>query len=236
MQLPSPYPLAALLHLFYPRYCLGCLTDLSMEQNVICAACEYSLPATGFEKMANNPVENIFHGRLNLQAGSASYFFSKDSLLQDLMFALKYRHQKEVGTWLGLKMGSWLAASKRFNRVDYIIPLPLHPEKILIRGYNQAQLIADGISRSWKKPVLSHAIVREKFTNSQTKQNRDNRWLNMQNVFTVRDPKLLKNRHCLLVDDVITTGATLEACGKAILGIEGCQISIATAAFTPLIS
>lgn len=236
MRLSSPYPLAALLHLFYPRYCLGCLTDLPMEQALICPVCEYSLPATGFEKLADNPVEKIFHGRLHLQAGSATYFFSKDSLLQDLIFALKYRNQKEAGTWLGIKMGGWLAASKRFETVDCIIPLPLHPEKIFIRGYNQAQLIADGISSSWKKPVFSNAILREKFTSTQTKQNRDNRWLNMQNVFTVRDPSLLRNRHCLLVDDVITTGATLEACGKALLQIEGCQISIATAAYTPLIS
>ncbi|MFM7357116.1 MAG: ComF family protein [Sediminibacterium sp.] len=227
-------PLQSLLHLFFPHYCMGCFNDLSTRYQVICPVCEYHLPTTGFAHLTNNPVEKIFWGRLSLVSATAAYFFSSNSLIQELIFSLKYKQKKETGLWLGKRLGHSLAHSERFHSIDCIIPLPLHKEKELLRGYNQANLIALGIQQILGKPILPDAVIRDKFTASQTHQNRDNRWLNMQNIFRVVEPEKLKHKHCLLVDDVITTGATLEACGKALLGIPGCRISIAAAAFTPV--
>lgn len=213
---------------------MGCFTDLSSRYELICPICDYQLPMTGFADLKNNPVEKIFWGRLSATSATAAYYFTRNTLLQELIFSLKYHQKKEVGCWLGKKLGYTLSHSPRFQSIDCIIPLPLHKEKEIIRGYNQAALIAEGIGQVLHKPVYNSVVVREKFTESQTHQSRDNRWLNMQNIFRVNQPQLLMNKHCLLVDDVITTGATLEACGKSLLQVPGCRISIATVAFTSL--
>lgn len=234
MTQPWVQPLQTLLHLFFPHYCMGCLTDLTSRHQLICPICEYHLPMTGFADLQNNPVEKIFRGRLSTTSATAAYYFTRNTLLQEMIFSLKYQQKKEVGYWLGRKLGHSLANSHRFQSIDCIIPLPLHKEKELARGYNQAAVIAEGIGQLMHKPVHHLAVIREKFTLSQTRQTRDNRWLNMQNIFRVSQPNLLMNKHCLLVDDVITTGATLEACGKTLLQVPGCQISVATVAYTSL--
>lgn len=227
-------PFQALMHLFFPHYCMGCFTDLRSRHQLICPICDYHLPLTGFADLNHNPVEKIFWGRLSATSATAAYYFTRNTLMQELIFSLKYQQKKEVGYWLGKKLGNTLLYSHRFQSIDCIIPLPLHKEKELQRGYNQAALIAEGIGQVLHKPVYQLAVTREKFTQSQTRQSRDNRWLNMQNIFHVNQPQLLMNQHCLLVDDVITTGATLEACGKSLLQVPGCQISIATVAYTSL--
>lgn len=231
---PLVQPFQTLMHLFFPNYCMGCFTDLPSRHHLICPICDFHLPLTGFADLNNNPVEKIFRGRLSATSATAAYYFTRNTLLQELIFSLKYQQKKEVGYWLGKKLGYTISYSHRFQSIDCIIPLPLHKEKEMVRGYNQATLIAEGIGQVLCKPVYNLAVTREKFTESQTRQSRDNRWLNMQNIFRIHQPNLLKNKHCLLVDDVITTGATLEACGKSLLQVPGCQISIATVAFTSL--
>jgi ComF family protein len=234
MTQPLVRPLQSLLHLLFPHYCPGCFTDLHQPQQLICPICEYQLPTTDFASLKNNPVEKIFIGRLPLVAATSAFYFTSDSLIQELIFSLKYRQKIEAGIWLGRKLGSSLFNSRRFHSIDCIIPLPLHTDKMILRGYNQAEIIAKGIQQNLGIPLHTHAIIREKFTQSQTRQTRDNRWLNMKEIFRVTDTELLMNKHCLLVDDVVTTGATLEACGKALLSVPGCQISIATVAYTSL--
>jgi ComF family protein len=190
------------------------------------------LPETGFFSTIANPIEKLFYGRSEISCAGAAYYFTKDSLLQHLLIQLKYKSNKESGYFLGRMMGHSLIRSERFAGIDALIPLPLHEKKEQVRGYNQAALICEGISEVWQKPVLMDAVTRLRFTETQTNQNRLSRWQNMEGVFAVTQPAELRNRHLLLVDDVITTGATLEACGSSILAVAGSRLSIAAAAYT----
>jgi ComF family protein len=203
--------LQSLLHLFFPHNCEGCGTGLFDEKKFLCPRCTHRLPATSFFALRGNPVEKLFYGRMPLTHGGAAYYFSKNSLLQHLLIQLKYRNNPEAGYFLGRMMGGLLGQEPVFSAIDLLLPLPLNRKKEFKRGYNQAALICDGISAVWQKPVLYDAVERIRFTETQTKQNRVSRWQNMEGVFHATNPQLLQNKHILLVDDVITTGATLEA-------------------------
>lgn len=224
--------LSSLLHLFYPHTCEGCGSDLLSDHQFLCARCMHQLPVTGFFAKADNPVEKIFYGRVPVKQAAAAFYFTKSSLLQHLLVQLKYKSNKEAGYFLGRMLGHALAASERFVDTDVLVPLPLHPKKEFIRGYNQAALLCEGIAEVWPKPILLHAVTRTRFTETQTHQNRQSRWQNMEAVFAVTQPELLTNKQILLVDDVITTGATLEACGASILEVKGAALSIVAAGYT----
>ena len=219
-------------HLLYPHNCEGCGTDVLNDDAILCTKCLFNLPETNFTNTKNNPVEKIFYGRLNIIAATAAYYFTKNSLLQHLMIQLKYRNNKDVGFFLGKQLGYQLKESERFNDVDVLVPLPLNPKKEKKRGYNQAMIICEGIASVWQKPVLKNTLIRTQFTETQTQQDRIHRWQNMQHVFAMADKNSLQGKHVLLVDDVITTGATLEACGTTIVNIPNTQLSIATLAWT----
>lgn len=223
---------APFLHLFYPHNCEGCGSDVLPADQFLCARCRHYLPATNFFAQHGNPVEKLFYGRAGIEQAGATYYFTKNSLLQHLLIQLKYRGNQDAGYFLGRMMGQSLARSERFARVDALLALPLNPKKQQLRGYNQAALLCDGISEVWQKPVLENAITRTRFTETQTLQNRISRWQNMEGVFAVTQPALLRNKHLLLVDDVITTGATLEACGSSLLAVDGVKLSIGAAAYT----
>ncbi len=220
------------LNLVFPHYCEGCGSDNLNSEQFICLNCLTTLPATGFEKIDENTIEKIFYGRLNLQYATAGFYFTKQSLIQHLIHLLKYKSNKEAGFFLGKLLGQQLLASAKFNEVDAIIPLPLNAKKIILRGYNQAEIIAQGISEIYKKPVLNNVVDRVVYTTSQTKHSRVERWQNMKGIFEIKDVNAIINKHILLVDDIVTTGATLEACGNIILK-NGCKaLSIATVAYT----
>jgi ComF family protein len=219
-------------HLFFPHNCLNCGSDTLEFDQFLCAQCFEQLPETGFFSKPNNIIENIFSGRINIALAGSAYYFTKDSLLQHLLIELKYRGHKETGLFLGKLTGSQLHQSNRFNEIDIIIPLPLNEKKERKRGYNQAALIAQGIATVLQKPVRDKFVTRSIFTESQTHKDRISRWQNMEGVFSVTNVDALKGKHVLLVDDVITTGATLEACGQAILKIPHTKLSIATVAYT----
>lgn len=216
------------LHLLFPHCCTGCGTDTIAATQVLCPACADALPHTHFEHHANNPIEKIFWGRLPLTQATAQYFFTKDSVMQQLMHSLKYRGNKEVGLWLGKMMGTQLAATNRFMQVDALVPLPLYPEKEHQRGYNQAQVLCEGMSSVMQKPVLHGAVIRTHHTESQTKKSRVERWQNMDGRFLVTNPAMLQGKHLLVVDDVVTTGATLEACGGCLMEVPDVRLSVAT--------
>ena len=190
------------------------------------------MPETGFLDVADNPVERKFYGQLKIAAAGCAYYFTKHSLLQHLVKQLKYKGNKDIGIFLGKQLGKQLAASERFNNIDCIIPLPLNQKKESRRGYNQAAIIAKGITACWPKPILLNAVERNVFTETQTHKDRIGRWQSMQGVFVLKDHEAIRNKHILLVDDIITTGATLEACGEAILSATGSMLSIATVAYT----
>lgn len=224
--------IADFAHLIFPHNCEGCGTDAIQQHDFLCMKCIAQLPETGFENIDENPIEKIFYGRLNIQNATAAFYFSKQSLIQHLLHQLKYRGNKEAGYFLGKMLGYQLSKSQKFKDIDTIIPLPLNPKKELKRGYNQAAIIAEGVISIFKKSLETKAVIRTVFTETQTHQNRINRWKNMDGVFAVINPKAIEAKHVLLIDDIITTGATLDACGNTILK-SGCKsLSIATIAYT----
>lgn len=218
----------SLLQLFYPHLCAGCGSDTLPTSSQLCVKCIYALPLSGFEKQANNPVERILSGRIAFEKATAQLYFTKHSALQHMMHAFKYKGNKDLGHQLGLIMGNQLLESRRFKDVDALIPLPLHESKQRKRGYNQAEILCKGIAEIMKLPVIKKAVVRPDATESQTKKNRTERWKNMEGRFALTHENLIENKHLLLIDDVITTGATLEACGQELLQVSGVKLSIAT--------
>ncbi len=222
----------SLLHLFFPHNCLGCHTDMIAPGQVLCATCFINLPETNLFEQEDNPLEHSFHGRVNIRHAAAAFYYSKDSLIQQLVYSLKYRGAKEAGEFLGTQLGMRLEQCQRFSDVDLIIPLPLNEKKLRRRGYNQAEIIARAVAEVWPKPVNTTALVRTIFTETQTKKDRQARWQTMEGVFVVADAKALEGKHILLIDDIITTGATIEACAGAINSVKGTSISLASVAWT----
>lgn len=219
-------------HLFFPHTCAGCGSDIIEQDQILCAVCYLELPETHFFKHPRNTIEKIFAGRIRIESAGSAYYFTKHSILQNLIFELKYKGNKEVGYLLGKLTGRQILESSRFEDIDIIVPLPLNKKKEKKRGYNQASLIAEGMSEMLGKPVITDAIRRSIFTETQTHKDRVSRWQTMQDVFVVIDPDALKGKHVLLVDDVVTTGATLEACGQTVINIPETKLSIASVAYT----
>jgi ComF family protein len=220
------------LHLFFPHVCSGCGSDVIDTNHQLCLRCLSQLPKTDFFAKAGNPVEEKFYGRLPIYQAGAAFFFTKNSLIENIIYELKYKGNKDIGKYLGKSVGRYLQESKRFTNVDVIIPMPLNVRRLKKRGYNQSSMLAEGISSVCNIAVDNKAVIRKINTETQTHSGRIARLENMQNVFAVADPEAIQNKHVLLVDDVITTGASLEACGAEILKIPGVTLSIATLAYT----
>jgi ComF family protein len=218
--------------LLFPHFCLSCGCDLKDRDTILCYRCQLDLPFTNFFSIPDNPVEKSFYGRLNLQAAGASFYFTKDSIMQNLLAELKYKQNISVGFYLGRLMGYQLKLSERFSSIDLLIPMPLHPKKQMKRGYNQASIICKGIQSVWNKPIAENAIIRKVFSDSQTLQDRLHRWENMEGIFALKDRAQIIQKHLLLVDDVTTTGASLEALGSVLEAEMGVKLSVATAAYT----
>ncbi|PSL49165.1 ComF family protein [Chitinophaga niastensis] len=222
--------LSPLVHLFYPHCCEVCGTDLPQTEELLCLRCMQALPATNFHRHANNPVALIFNGRALVQQATAAYYYSQSSGLQQLIHQFKYRQRPDIANWLGKQMGYMLKESTWLSTIDCIVPVPLFPRKEKLRGYNQATLLANGIAHVTQLPVQPKALSRQQFTSTQTKKGRTGRWQNVADAFQANDTSIC-NRHLLLVDDVITTGATTEACCNALLQA-GAQVSVCCLAFS----
>jgi ComF family protein len=222
----------ATLHLLFPHVCEGCGSDVLQKEHELCLRCLSSLPQTNFHLHTNNPIERLFIGRIPLMVATAQFYFTKESLMQRLMHSFKYKSNKELGLYLGNLMGQALTASNRFNSIEALVPLPLFPSKEKRRGYNQATILCQGIAQVIGKPVLKNAISRNQHTETQTKKNRVERWQNMEGRFELKDAASIEDKHILLVDDVVTTGATLEACARELLQAQNTQLSIATLCFS----
>ena len=214
------------LHLLFPHVCCGCGNDILDKESVLCLRCIDAMPETNFELHPNNPVEKKFWGRLQLQHATAQYYFTRESLMQRLMHQFKYKGNKELGFQLGKIMGESLKKSTRFD-IDALIPLPLFPVKEKKRGYNQATVLCEGIAESMQVPIFRDVIIRPQHTDTQTKKGRIERWQNMEGKFVLTKPEAVINKNVLLIDDVVTTGATLEACGIELLKAENVKLSIA---------
>ncbi|HRO46881.1 ComF family protein [Agriterribacter sp.] len=219
-------------HLLFPHLCNGCGSDLINGDHLLCLKCYQRLSETGFVSIPDNPVEKALWGRLICNSAMSQYYFTKDSLLQRLIHQFKYKDNKELAHYFGKLMGEALQTSARFQRPDALVPLPLFPDKEYKRGYNQAALLCEGIAAILQVPVLYNTVLRTRYTTTQTHKTRMERWQNVEGVFMCAANAELRQKKILLVDDVITTGATIEACGNAILeDVPDVQLSIATLAY-----
>lgn len=219
------------LALFYPRLCAGCQATLVRGEEVICLGCQADLPKTGFEKVKDNPVSQLFWGRADVQLATAFCGFDKGGIMQHFMHQLKYKGSKEVGEMLGKLFGNDLKQCDPFLEIDLIIPVPLHPKRERSRGYNQSHEICKGISAVMGKPMVTGNLVRNHYSETQTNKGRFERWENVRELFSVKSPQTLKGKHILLIDDVVTTGSTLEACANVLLQVPGVKVSIGTLAY-----
>ena len=216
----------ALLHFMFPHICVGCGSDILVKDSLLCLRCLDGLPQTKFELYPGNPVEKRFYGRLPLQHATAQFYFTKGSLVSHLVHEVKYKRNKDLGIQLGRIIGDSIFRAGRFD-ADLMIPLPLFEHRQRKRGYNQSMLLCEGMSELLKIPVAEHSIVRPMHTATQTDKGRMERWKNIEGKFELRDRELVAGKHILLVDDVITTGATLESCGIEILKASNASLSIA---------
>lgn len=220
-----------LLDLFFPRLCLACDSHLPPQGEIICLFCQHRLPQTDYHLLKENPFTERFWGRLPLQNAGSLYHFNKGGGVQRLIHRLKYHQQPEIGYQLGVLHGRLLRSCVPYTEVELIVPVPLHPKKQHLRGYNQSDCYARGLSEAMGIPWSGQALARRTFTKTQTRKSRLERLNNVETVFTLQLPEQVKGKHILLVDDVITTGATLEACGLELLKGEGVKLSMATIGF-----
>jgi ComF family protein len=220
-----------LVGLFFPNLCLACRRHLPPHHSVLCLTCQYRLPKTNFHTYPDNPFAERFWGRAPIEAGAAFYYFTKGGKVQHLIHALKYEGRKEVGIQIGQWYGAQLRESPGFSNAEVIVPVPLHPRRQWERGYNQSDCFAEGLSDAMGIPWTPQAMARRRHTATQTHKSRLDRLHNVGELFAIADPHLLEGRHVLLVDDVMTTGATLEACALKLLELPGVRLSMATIAF-----
>jgi len=220
------------LHLLYPQICFGCGTDQIEKAMPLCQQCIQDLPFTDFFSINENPIEKIFWGRTDIQNAGALLFFTKDSLVQTLITQLKYHHNKKVGILFGKLMGEAIAVEEKFKQVDIIIPIPISASKMNSRGYNQSEVIAMGIQQVWNRSIMQDVLIKKNWSNSQTKKDRKARLQQVPDLFFLQNPAFIKGKHILLVDDVLTTGATLEAAIETLMAGSPASVSIAVAAYT----
>ncbi|MDR2564089.1 MAG: ComF family protein [Prevotellaceae bacterium] len=222
----------ALVSLVYPDFCEVCGESLVSGERVICISCLYEMPRTRFWTTSENEMERMFWGRIKIEHACALFYFRKGSAFRPLLHKLKYKGIVDIGRRLGEELGNMLSSSELYSDVDCIVPVPLHSRKERNRGYNQSDYIAEGLSARMNDiPVMKNNLIRTTFTETQTRRGRIDRWKNVSTVFAVQNPEAFRGKHILLVDDVITTGATLEACAETLLKSTDCKISIAALAF-----
>jgi len=216
--------------LIYPNVCMSCGKPLFRYENCVCSLCLHHLPQTDFHLHKDNPVAQLFWGKVNLESAAAFLYFNKGGNVQHLVHQLKYKGQKQVGSFLGNLYGNTLKKSKLFRTIDTVVPVPLHPKKQKLRGYNQSSYIAMGLADSMNITLDETTLFRTVASETQTKKSRYNRWENVSSIFALKDNNTLSGKHILLVDDVITTGSTIEACVTALAQTPDIKISVASIA------
>lgn len=216
--------------LFFPRYCAVCGIRLSKTEDCLCFSCLSRLPRTHLHLQKDNEMEKNFWGRFPLGKATAFLYYAKGGDVRKLLYELKYYNNPKLGTVLGKCMASEIRPSGFFDGIDFLLPIPLHPKRLRMRGYNQSRMLAEGISSVTRIPIAYDGLVRNKETETQTHKSQYERWMNVNGVFACMNPKELEDKHILLVDDVMTTGATLVACADALKEVRNLRISVLTLA------
>ena len=216
--------------LFFPQCCLICGKTLLEGEEYLCFQCLSNIPRTHLYLRKDNEMEKELWGKFPIERASAYLYYSKGGDVKKLLTDLKYRGNADLGSFLGRCMTREMLSSGFFQGVDGIIPVPLHPRKQKIRGYNQSIMLANGISSVTNIPVWNDLLVRTQYTQTQTRKGSYERWLNVKDMFECTSSERLRDKHVLLVDDVFTTGATLVACADAFRQIPGLRFSVLTLA------
>jgi len=211
----------------YPNNCAICSTHLNHKESFLCLNCKFDLPYIKQSGSSIESLEKLFWGRVDVKQVFALLNYQKGNQVQKLLHQLKYNNRTKLATHFGDLLGDIIKPSLK---VDYLIPVPLHPKKKKLRGFNQSTVIANGIHLSTQIPVIEKVIKRNTFNSSQTTHSKYDRWDNVKSIFTITKPKLLEHKHIIIVDDVLTTGATIEACVKEFLKVEDCKVSVAVLA------
>lgn len=222
--------LGSFLSLLFPRCCVVCGRPLAKGEECLCTMCNIELPRTNYHLRKDNPVEKLFWGKIPLERATSFYFYRKGSDFRQILHQLKYGGQKGIGAIMGRYMAAELQQSGFFEGVDVILPVPLHKKKQQIRGYNQSEWIARGITAVTGIPIDTEAVVRRKNTETQTRKSSLERWENVEGIFELHHAEALAGKRILIVDDVLTTGATTVECASCLTGIEGIRISVLTLA------
>ena len=219
-------------YLFYPNICANCNEQLLQNEKIICVFCRHDLPLTNFNSYTNNKVFTIFYGRITIEKAYSLLLFRKEGITKNLIHNLKYKGNETVGVFFGNWLGEILYKNKEFSSVDFIIPVPIHSKKKKIRGYNQVTKFGECLSTHLNIPFVEDILIRQSTTKTQTLKSRFDRFKNLETKFLLTDTTAFKGKHILIIDDVITTGATLEACALALLKTSDLRISILTMAYT----
>ena len=216
----------AFSNLFFPQLCVMCNNKLLAQEKIICLACHCKLPKTNNFNEPDNVLEKLMAGRIPFERIAAFCIFSKKGTIAPLIHHLKYRNRDDIGIFLGEMYGKELLGSEFLQPIDLLVPVPLHRKKKKQRGYNQAEIIAKGLSKATSIPISTDNLIRTIHNPTQTKFDKTRRWENVKDIFDVKNPEEFENKHILLVDDVITTGSTLEGCGVALQKCNDIKISI----------
>lgn len=219
------------MSLIYPRHCEACGTNLLKHEQFICNLCQINLPKSNYHQHLNNELSFVFAGRILFENALCFYVFEKSGRVQKLLHAIKYQNQKELAQFIGSLYAKDLIENNCLKTVDVILPIPLHAKKLKQRGYNQSEWFAKGIASALNIRLDATLLQKINATNTQTNKKKFERWQNVDGVFKIQTPEILKNKHVLIVDDVITTGATIEAAWQALKDIEGIKVSILSIAF-----
>lgn len=217
----------------FPRLCFGCNARLYRGEQILCTFCRNQLPLTEYSFNEENAVDRIFYGRTDIKKASSFLFYTEDGIVQNLIHHLKYRNQQQIGEFIGDWYGSILFNNRELTDIDCIIPVPLHRNKLKKRGYNQVSLFAEKLAKHLNAEYLPDILLKTANTKTQTRKRRISRWQNSRELYELKNTSVLSNKKLLLVDDVITTGATIEACAKALLCSPNVQISVASMAVVP---